>query len=38
MTWCGTWGSTAVTCCTITSISGETEEEGVNSEGGMMGP
>ena len=45
MTVCGTWGSTAVTCCTIVSISGERreegeeeEDEGVNSEGGMIGP
>ena len=41
MTVCGTCGSTAVTCCTMTSISGDALElsfEGSNSEGEMIGP
>lgn len=42
MTVCGTCGSTAVTCCTMASISGEALSEpslvGSNSEGGIIGP
>ena len=42
MTVCGTCGSTAVTCCTMASISGEALLDpslaGSNSEGGMIGP